>query len=155
MTVSSTDKIEKNVVLKAPRGRVWRAISDSKEFGQWFQIALDGPFEPGARVGFTITTPGKYEGVKGVFVVGRVEPENFLSFRWHPFGVDKEVDYSKEQMTLVTFELSDVKEGTALRIVESGFDAIPEARRALAYRMNDGGWTEQLKNIARYVGAPL
>jgi uncharacterized protein YndB with AHSA1/START domain len=153
MTSTSSDRIEKNVVLKAPRSRVWRAISDSNEFGQWFQIALEGPFEAGARVGFTITTPGKYEGVKGVFVMGRVEPENFLSFRWHPYGIEPNVDYSKEPMTLVTFELSDVKEGTALRIVESGFDAIPESRRALAYRMNDGGWTQQLENIARYVGA--
>jgi uncharacterized protein YndB with AHSA1/START domain len=149
----STDRIEKKIVMKAPRARVWRAIASSEEFGRWFGMAFDGPFAPGAPVVGRITSPGKYADARVEIVVDRVEPERLLSYRWHPYAVDPAVDYSAEPMTLVEFRLEDVDGGTELTVVESGFDGIPPARRAEALRMNEGGWAQQVSNIARHVGA--
>ena len=147
---SQTDRIEKKVVLKAPRARVWRALADSKEFGAWFGAEFSGPFTPGATARGTITTKG-YEGLKFEFTVDRMEPERLLSIRWHPYAVDPKVDYSSETPTLVVFELEEVPGGTQLKVVESGFDRVPIARRAQAFKMNEEGWGIQLKNIDRYV----
>lgn len=147
-TTSVTDRIEKTVIVKAPRSRVWRAISDARQFGKWFQVALDGEFTAGATVTGTITYPG-YEGLRMEIVVERIEPERRFAYRWHPG--DPKDDYSAEPMTLVEFTLEDVGPDTRLTIVESGFDKIPLARRAEAFRMNEGGWTEQVQNIDRYV----
>jgi uncharacterized protein YndB with AHSA1/START domain len=143
-----TDRIEKTVILKAPRSRIWRALSHAKEFGEWFKVALDTEFTPGATIHGTITYPG-YEGLKMEMVIDRMEPERLFSYRWHPG--DPQVDYSAEPMTLVEFTLEDVPGGTRLTIVESGFDKIPLARRAEAFRMNEDGWTEQIENIRRHV----
>jgi uncharacterized protein YndB with AHSA1/START domain len=150
MSSSRSDRIEKTTVLRAPRSRVWLALTDAKQFGEWFGMAVQGRFDAGTTVRCAIVG-GPYDGFVAPLVVDRVEPESLFSFRWHPYAVEKDVDYSSEPMTLVTFELSDAPAGTQLRIVESGFDAIPEARRAKARLMNDGGWTEQLRNIARHV----
>jgi uncharacterized protein YndB with AHSA1/START domain len=147
----TTDRIEKKIVLKAPQSRVWRAIADSKEFGAWFQIKFDGPFVPGASVKGQITHPG-YEDWGGDFDVEKVEPERLFSFRWHPYAKPG-TDYSGEPKTLVEFILEPVEGGTHLTITESGFDQIPQARREEAFRMNEGGWTGQLKNIERHVTA--
>jgi uncharacterized protein YndB with AHSA1/START domain len=146
----STDRIEKRVVLRAPRSRVWRAISDAKEFGTWFRMNLDGAFAQGRTVRAKVTIPG-YEHMKVEMQVERIEPERYFSYRWHPYPNDPAVDYSAEPMTLVEFTLEDAEGGTALTIVESGFDRIPLARRAEAFRMNDGGWAGQIKNLAAYV----
>ena len=148
----STDRIEKKVVLHAPRSRVWRAISTAHEFGAWFQMNLDGEFAEGATVRGRITHKG-YEHVMLEMLVERIEPERYFSYRWHPNPLDPSVDYSAEPTTLVEFTLEDTDGGTAITIVESGFDRIPLARRAEAYRMNSGGWAEQLHNIERHVAA--
>lgn len=148
--MTQTDRIEKTVVLRAPRARVWRALARSEEFGAWFGVALDGPFEPGARLRGRLTVPG-YEHLTFEIVVERVEPERVFSYRWHPYAVDPGVDYSGEPMTLVEFTLEEADGGTRLTVVESGFDRIPEARRATALHKNDEGWAEQVKNVARYV----
>jgi uncharacterized protein YndB with AHSA1/START domain len=147
---TSTDRIEKKAALRAPRARVWRAITAADEFGAWFGAKLDGAFAEGATVRGTITHPG-YEHLTVEMQVERLEPERYFSYRWHPYAVDPAVDYSREPTTLVEFHLDEAGSGTALTIVESGFDRIPAARRAEAFRMNDGGWTEQLKNIERYL----
>ena len=145
------DRIEKQILLRARRSRVWRAIADQKEFGEWFGVKLPaGKFKPGEEVAGNITVKG-YEHLLMTVVVDRVEPERFLSFRWHPYAVDPKTDYSSEPMTLVSFTLSDADGGTLLSIVESGFDQIPAKRRAEAWRMNDAGWAGQLKNIERHV----
>jgi uncharacterized protein YndB with AHSA1/START domain len=143
----STDRIEKRVVLRAPRSRVWRAISNSEEFGTWFRITLDGVFAEGR------TVRGSHEHFKVEMLVERIEPERYFSYRWHPYPNDPAVDYSAEPTTLVEFTLEDAEGGggTALTIVESGFDRIPLARRAEAFRMNDAGWDGQIKNLAAYV----
>jgi uncharacterized protein YndB with AHSA1/START domain len=147
----STDRIEKEIVLRAPRARVWKALTDAREFGSWFGADLKGAaFAPGATVTGKITAKG-YEHVTLELEVERVEPERLLSWRWHPHAVDPKQDYSAEPTTLVVFELSDVPEGTRLKVVESGFDAIPVSRRAEAWRMNGQGWASQLKNIERHV----
>jgi uncharacterized protein YndB with AHSA1/START domain len=146
----STDRIEKQIVLKAPRSRVWRALTSSQEFGEWFGARLDGAFAPGAKVAGRITTKG-YDHLQMEIVIERVEPEHLFSYRWHPYAVDPDVDYSSEPMTLVEFQLHDVPEGTRLSVVESGFDRIPAERRATAFRMNEGGWAAQLANIERYL----
>lgn len=146
----NTDRIEKSTILKAPRSRVWRALTRPEEFGAWFGCRLNGPFAPGARVSGPITIPN-YEHLTMKFVVERIEPEHLFSYRWHPYAVDPTVDYSDEPMTLVEFQLADVPGGTRLTVVESGFEQIPVARRATAYRMNDGGWTAQVVNIEKYV----
>jgi uncharacterized protein YndB with AHSA1/START domain len=149
-TTTGTDRIEKTVILKAPRARVWRAIADAKQFGEWFRVRLDGEFAAGATIRGNITDPG-YEHLTMAVVVDRMEPERFFSYRWHPHAIDPKVDYSIEPMTLVEFTLEDAAGGTRLTIVESGFDRIPLSRRALAFRMNSDGWSEQLQNIERYV----
>jgi len=151
MATTSTDRIEKTIVLRAPRARVWRALADAPRFGAWFGVDLEGAsFAPGQRVRGKVTHPG-YEHLTWDVVVERMEPERLLSWRWHPYAVDPKVDYSKEPTTLVVFELEDAPEGTRLRVVESGFDQIPPARRAEAWRMNDQGWAAQMQNIERDV----
>lgn len=148
---ASTDRIEREILLKATRSRVWQALSDAEAFGDWFGVALKGQrFVAGQRARGHITYPG-YEHVMWDVLVERVEPERLLSFRWHPYAVDPAVDYTEEPTTLVVFELEDAGEGTLLRLVESGFDNIPPARRPEAFRMNSGGWDEQMTNIQKYV----
>jgi uncharacterized protein YndB with AHSA1/START domain len=150
---SSTDRIEKEIVLKASRGRVWRALSNAEEFGTWFRAALKGnQFVPGAHVRGQMTIPG-FEHVVFDAMIVEVKPEQRLSFRWHPCAIDPAVDYAKEERTLVVMDLSDVEGGTLLKVVESGFDKVPASRRAEAFRMNSGGWEGQMRNIAKYVEA--
>jgi uncharacterized protein YndB with AHSA1/START domain len=147
----STDRIEKVIVLRAPRSRVWRAITTADEFGTWFRMKLDGEFAEGATVRGKLTHPG-YEHVPPVELrIERIEPERYFSYRWHPYAIDPAVDYSAEPTTLVEFILEDAEGGTTVTIVESGFDRIPLARRAEAFRMNEGGWSGQLRNLERYV----
>ena len=137
--------------MRAPRSRVWRALTDAREFGQWFQVEMEDAFAAGAPARGRITYPG-YEHLRLEVHVERVEPERLFSFRWHPYAVDPKQDYSNEPMTLVVFELDEVEEGTRIMVTESGFDRIPLARRAEAFRMNSQGWAEQVQNIARHVG---
>jgi len=142
--------IEKKIELKAPLSRVWRALTDYREFGQWFRVKVDGPFVPGEISRGQVTYPG-YEHLQWEVVVQKMEPERLFSFTWHPYAVDPEKDYSKETPTLVEFGLEKIANGTLLVVTESGFDKIPSDRRPEAFRMNDGGWTEQMKNIENYV----
>ncbi|MFP4891288.1 SRPBCC family protein [Paraburkholderia sp. EG304] len=150
---SSTDRIEKQILLKAPRSRVWRALANAEEFGKWFGVNLAGKqFVAGQSTQGHITYPG-YEHLVMDVLVERVEPEHHLSWRWHPAAIDITIDYTPEPTTLVEFDLSEVESGTLLRVVESGFDQLPVGRRAEAFRLNDGGWGQQMLNIERYVGA--
>lgn len=145
-----TDRIEKTVELKAPVARVWRALTDHREFGQWFRVRLEGPFVPGEVARGNITHPG-YEHLRWEAVVQRMEPERLFSFTWHPYAIDPNQDYSGEPPTLVEFTLEKIVTGKRLRIVESGFDQLPAKRRDEAFRMNDRGWSMQTENIAQYV----
>src|SRR5262245_32945053 len=150
MTPSTPDRIEKKIVLRAKRERVWRALANAEEFGRWFGADLQGAtFAPGQTVRGRVTYPG-YEHLTMEVVIERMEEGRLLSWRWHPGAVDAK-DVADEPMTRVVFELSDVPEGTLLTVVESGFDEIPAARRAAAFRDNDGGWAEQMKNIERHL----
>jgi uncharacterized protein YndB with AHSA1/START domain len=151
MSVTSTDRIEKTVVLRAPRERVWQALADSRSFGEWFGVVLDGPFEPGTRLTGRITYPG-YEHIPWEITVERVEPQRLLSWRWHPNNIEEGVDYSAEPTTLVEFELAEESDGTRLTVVETGFDGIPLSRRAEAYRGNNDGWDGQMAAIERHLG---
>ncbi len=144
------DRIEKRIELKAPLSRVWRALTDHREFGLWFRVKLDGPFVPGQLSTGWITYPG-YEHLKWEAVVQKMEPERLFSFTWHPYAVDPKMDYSKEPPTLVEFRLEKTAGGTLLTVIESGFDKIPAGRRPEALRMNERGWTEQVKNIQSHV----
>jgi uncharacterized protein YndB with AHSA1/START domain len=160
---SETDRLQKVTTLRAPLERVWRAISDTREFGAWFGVAFEGPFVPGKPLrGKIVPTQADaevaakqapYAGAMFEIVVDRVEPMKLLSFRWHPFAVDPAVDYSAEPSTLVTFELEAVAGGTKLTITESGFDHVPLARRAKAFEMNSEGWTMQVRLVTRYLAA--
>ena len=150
--MSDTDRIEKTVVLRAARARVWRAISDAAEFGAWFGVALEGTFCAGTTTRGRITTAG-YEHLTMDVMVERVEPERYLAFRWHPYAVDPGVDYSAQPTTLVEFTIDDTSGSTVLTITESGFDRLPPERRDEAFRRNDGGWTIQAGNIERHVAA--
>jgi uncharacterized protein YndB with AHSA1/START domain len=144
------NRIEKRIELKAPVSRVWRALTDHREFGAWFRVKLDGPFVPGKVTHGQVTYPG-YEHLKWEAVVQKMETERLFSLTWHPYAIDPNVDYSKEPSTLVEFRLEKIPSGTLLVLTESGFDKIPSDRRLEAFRMNDGGWTEQMKNIEAYV----
>ena len=150
-TPPTTDRIEKRFEVRAPRARVWRAISDATEFGTWFGMKLDGGFVSGATVRGRITIPN-YDHLTVEMQIERIEPEHYFAYRWHPYAIDPKVDYSSEPTTLVEFRLAEVATGTAVTIVESGFDRIPLARRAEAFRMNDAGWASQAKKLAQYVG---
>jgi uncharacterized protein YndB with AHSA1/START domain len=150
MSPTSTDRIERQILLRAPRNRVWRALTDSAEFGTWFGVKVEGTFAPGAHVRGAITHPG-YEHVVFDITIERMEPERLFSWRWHPHPVEPGVDYSTEPTTLVVFELAEAPGGTRLTVVESGFDQVPLARRAQAYRMNGEGWTFQMQAIEKYV----
>lgn len=152
MTNVSINIIEKQIELKAPVCRVWRAVTDHREFGDWFRVNLEGPFEVGKTARGHITWPG-YEHLTWEAKVQVIEPERLFSFTWHPYAVDPSVDYSKEEPTLVEFRLEPTTIGTLLTITESGFENVPEARRAEAFLRNDGGWTQQIKNIEAYVAA--
>jgi uncharacterized protein YndB with AHSA1/START domain len=144
------NRIEKRIELKAPISRVWRALTDYREFGQWFQVKLEGPFVPGQVSRGHITYPG-YEHLKWEAVVQKMEPERLFSFTWHPYAIDPKKDYSKETPTLVEFRLEKTPTGTLLLLTECGFDKVPADRRAEAFRRNDGGWDEQMKNFDSYV----
>ena len=145
-----TDRIEKRVELKAPVSRVWRALTDHREFGAWFRVRLEAPFQVGQVARGQITYPG-YEHVTWEATIEAMEPERLFAFAWHPYAVDPTIDYGKEPTTHVEFRLEPRGDGTLLSVSESGFDAIPKERRFEAYRMNDGGWSEQMKNIAAHV----
>jgi uncharacterized protein YndB with AHSA1/START domain len=146
------DRVEKRIELKAPVARVWRALTDYREFGEWFLVKIDGPFVPGDVSRGHITHPG-YEHLQWEAVVKAMEPERLFSFTWHPYAIDPKVDYSAEPQTLVEFRLEKTAEGTLLTVTESGFDKIPAGRRAEAFRMNENGWAQQMRNIERYVAA--
>jgi len=158
---TDTDRIEKKVLLRAPRERVWHAISDARQFGSWFGVEFAGPFIAGATtIGNLVPTTvdpeaakrqKQYEGFKFEFAIDRIEPQRLFSFRWHPFAVERGVDYSKEPATLVTFELEQQADGTMLTVTESGFDRIPLERRAKAFAANEQGWTAQIKLIEKYL----
>jgi len=169
--MSSYDKIEKQVTLRAPVSRVWQAISNAEEFGRWFGVKLQGAFVAGKSLTGTFDASLKEEAIREyqkklglppskvkmpeadmVFcTVERIEPEHYFSFRWIPYGIDAEVDPKNEPTTLVEFRLQKVAEGTSLTIVESGFDRVPAHRRERAFRMNEGGWAGQAENVKKYV----
>jgi uncharacterized protein YndB with AHSA1/START domain len=145
-----SDRIEKQIELNAPVSRVWRALTDYREFGEWFRVNLEGPFVPGEIARGKMTYAG-YEHVTWQAIVQKMEHEHLFSFTWHPYALDQSVDYSTESPTLVEFRLEPTPTGTILRLTESGFDKIPAGRRPEAFRMNDRGWSIQIENIARHV----
>lgn len=145
-----TDRIEKTIELKAPVERVWRALTDHIEFGQWFRVNLEGPFVLGETTRGKITYPG-YEHLLWAATVVVMDRPGLFAFTWHPYAIDPDVDYSAEPPTRVEFGLEPTALGTRLTVTESGFDALPAHRRAEALRMNDGGWTQQVKNIKAHV----
>ncbi|MGA8548063.1 MAG: SRPBCC family protein [Mycobacterium sp.] len=157
----SMDRIEKQVELRAPMDRVWRAISDSQEFGRWFGARIDGPFVAGTSVTATITgttvdeevaeLQRPHAGAKATWQIVAVEPPRRFAYRWHPFAVDVDVDYAAEPTTLVEFTLSPTPNGVLLTIVESGFDAIPASRRSAAFEANSGGWAKQVELVQKYL----
>lgn len=159
--MNTDDRIEKKILLRAPRKRVWRALSDSTEFGNWFGVKFDGPFAPGASVrGVIVPTTvnaevakaqKEYEGTPFEITVEQMEPERLFSFRWHPFAVERGVDYSAEATTLIVFALEDVANGVMLTVTESGFDRIPLARQAKAFTANEQGWSMVVKLIEEYL----
>ena len=148
--MTNSDRIEKNILLHAPKARVWRALTDAGEFGSWFGIKLDSGFTVGQPTTGKITYPG-YEHLTFEATVERMEAEQLFSFRWHPYAIDPKIDYSQEPTTLVEFRLEETADGTLLTVVESGFDRIPAERRAEAFRMNDNGWSQQMENVQRHV----
>jgi uncharacterized protein YndB with AHSA1/START domain len=161
MNTANTDRIERKILLRAPRARVWRAISDSNEFGIWFGMKFDATFAPGKKMGGSIT-PTKvnadvaakqkaYEGKKIEIWIEKIEPEKLLSFRWHPFAIEEGLDYSQEPTTLIEFRLEDADGGVMLTVTETGFHGIPLARRAKAFDANSGGWAKQMELIEAYV----
>jgi uncharacterized protein YndB with AHSA1/START domain len=144
------NRIEKRIELKAPVSRVWRALTDYREFGEWFRVKLEGPFVTGETSLGHITYSG-YEHLQWEAIVQKMEPERLFSFTWHPYAIDPKTDYSHESPTLVEFTLEKTPGGTLLVVTESGFEHVPSDRRLEAFRMNDGGWAEQMKNIESYV----
>jgi uncharacterized protein YndB with AHSA1/START domain len=146
------DRIEKRIELSAPVSRVWRALTDYREFGAWFRVAIEAPFVVGDNARGRMDYPG-YEHLVWEVTIEKIEPERYFAFRWHPYAVDPKKNYSHEPTTLVEFSLAPNGKGTVLTLTESGFENIPLERRFEAFRMNDGGWTTQMKNIENHVAA--
>jgi len=156
-----TDRIEKQILLRAPRSRVWRAISDAQQFGTWFGVKFDGAFAPGASMRGTMVgtkvdpdvakAQQPYEGMPFEITVDRIEPERLFSFRWHPFAIERGVDYSHEPTTLIEFVLEEVEGGVMLTVTESGFDRIPLERRATAFTANEQGWNMVITLVEKYL----
>jgi uncharacterized protein YndB with AHSA1/START domain len=153
-----TDKIEKQIVLKASRSRVWRALTTASEFGEWFGVKLEGDFKAGHPIHGKLAGPTEctaefdYKAITFELVVDRIEPEDLFSYRWHPYAIDPKVDYSSEPTTLVAFRLEAVGDKeTKLTVTETGFDALPAERRDICLRMNSNGWGKQLDNVREYV----
>ncbi|HEX4004363.1 MAG TPA: SRPBCC family protein [Candidatus Acidoferrales bacterium] len=156
-----TDRIEKKIVLRAPLKRVWRALSDSREFGTWFGVKFDAPFAVGAQMHGVIVGTAvnaeiakaqkQFEGAAFEITIEAMEPERLFSFRWHPNAVEPGVDYSREATTLVAFALEEVPGGVQLAVTESGFDGIPLERRAKAFTANESGWGIVINLVAEYV----
>lgn len=143
--------IEKQIEINAPRRKVWQALTKAEKFGQWFCVDFRGhEFEAGKPIVGQTTYPG-YEHIVSTFNIKDIKPETYFSMTWHPYAIDMDKDYSSEIPTLVEYELSDLGDGTLLKVKESGFDNLPSARRDEAFKMNEGGWEEQLQNIKRYV----
>ena len=161
MAEAAADRIEKKILLRAPRDRVWRALADSQQFGHWFGVKFDAPFAPGALMrGVLVATAvdpevakaqQPYKGMPFEITIDRIEPERLFSFRWHPFAIEREVDYSAEPTTLIVFALEDVSDGVMLTVTESGFDRIPLARRAKAFTANEQGWAIMMTVIEKYL----
>jgi len=161
MPAATSDRIEKRILLRASRDRVWRALTDSGEFGTWFGMRFTEPFAPGKRMTGTIVPTHvdpetaamqkQFEGLAFEIVIDRIEPKRLFSYRWHPNGTDPKVDYSTEPMTLVEFVLNDAEGGILLTVTESGFDKIPLARRAAAFSGNEAGWTKVVTLIEKYL----
>lgn len=161
MSVATSDRIEKRIMLKAPRARVWKALTNAEEFGNWFGVKLDGPFQARAPLqGVIVPTMADaevakaqqpYAGKPFEITVERIEPERLFSFRWHPFAVEPDVDYSKEPTTLIEFTLEEKPDGVMLTVTESGFDRIPLERRAKAFTANEEGWTMVVTLIEKYL----
>jgi uncharacterized protein YndB with AHSA1/START domain len=161
MTTATSDRIEKQIVLHAPRARVWRALTNADEFGRWFGVKFDGPFSAGAAMrGVIVPTTvdaavaraqQAYAGTAFDITVDRLEPERLFSFRWHPYAIEPGVDYSLEPTTLIVFTLDDAPGGILLKVTESGFGRIPVERRAKAFSANDQGWAIQVTLIEKYL----
>jgi len=161
MTVTVTDRIEKSLLLHAPRARVWRAVTDFKEFGRWFGVKVDGPFTAGALVRARLVGTevdadvAKAQQAHGdlefEIAVDRIEPERLFAFRWHPYAAEPGADFSTEPATLVTLTLEETTNGVKLTVIESGFDQIPLARRAQAFDSNDQGWAIQMTLVEKYL----
>jgi len=150
---AGTDRIEKKILIHAPRPRVWRALTDPVQFGQWFGAKMPAvPFAPGRTARAPVTHPG-YEHMTLEITIEKMEPERLFSWRWHPGETDPKRDYSKDPTTLVVFTLEEAEGGTLLTVVESGFDKVPSAYRATAFRSNDEGWAAQMENLERHVAA--
>ena len=156
-----TDRIQKKILLHAPLKRVWSALADSKEFGTWFGMKFNGPFVPGKLMRGTIVptkvnadvaeAQEKYEGMPVEITIEKMEPERLFSFRWHPYAIEQDVDYSAEPTTLIEFLLEETKDGVMLTVTESGFDQIPLARRVKAFTANEQGWGIVLRLIEEYL----
>lgn len=155
------DRIEKKILLRAPLKRVWRALSDSKEFGAWFGVEFEAPFKPGVHlrgkvVGTAVDaevakSQKQYWNVPFEITIDRIEPERLFSFRWHPYAIEPSVDYSNEPTTLIEFTLEEVPGGVMLTVIESGFDQIPLERRAKAFTANERGWGTIIQLVEKYL----
>jgi len=158
---TTTDRIEKKILLRAPRKRVWRALANSMEFGIWFGVKFESPFTPGAHlrgklVGSAVDAEvakaqKQHEHVPFEITIDRIEPERLFSFRWHPYAIEPGVDYSHEPTTLIEFTLEEVPKGVMLTVTESGFDQIPLARRVKAFTANEQGWGKVIQLVEKYL----
>lgn len=142
--------IEKSIELNVPIYRVWTALTDSQQFGEWFKVSLIGPFVVDQKIHGQITHPG-YEHIKFEAHVRKMEEPNYFSFTWHPYAIDETIDYASETPTLVEFNLEEKQASTLLTVIETGFDKVPNHRKKEAYEKHESGWSEQLENIQNYL----
>ncbi|NND82277.1 MAG: SRPBCC family protein [Gammaproteobacteria bacterium] len=145
------NKIVKSVELATPITRVWEAITDSREIGNWFMVDLEGPFAVGEITRGVITHP-EAAGMVFTAVTTALEKPHRFAFHWPPdefFVIEDPAALTGT--TLVEFVLQEIGAGTRLTVTESGLEALPTDLHAKVLKNNSIGWEEQMENIRNHL----
>src|SRR5260370_3154104 len=140
------DRIEREVVVAAPRERVWEIITQAEHVGKWVGESAEVDLRPGGTI---VLRWAKYGTLYGT--IEKIDEQHFFSYRWNP-GIFGEKP-TNENSTLVEFSLTPQGRETRLRVVETGFSRLSrnESERAEQFKDNTEGWAHELGELQQYV----